>query len=105
MLQVANEELVACIDPLALENLDPLLEILYDPAVTKVLHCAHQDLEIFHNLRGSVPCPVFDTQIAATLLGQGEQVGYARLVKALLGVDLDKSQTRTNWCHRPLKPA
>lgn len=105
LLQVANEELVACVDPLALDNLDPLLAILYDPALTKVLHSAHQDLEIFFNLRGAVPCPVFDTQIAATVLGQAEQVGYARLVKALLGVDLDKSQTRTNWCHRPLKPA
>lgn len=105
LLQVANEKLVACVDPLTLENLDPLLAILYDPAVTKILHCAHQDLEIFYNLRGTVPCPVFDTQIAATVLGQAEQVGYARLVKALLGVELDKSQTRTNWCHRPLKPA
>lgn len=105
LLQVANAELVACVDPLALDNLDSLLEILYDPAITKVLHSAYQDLEIFYNLRGAVPCPVFDTQIAATLLGQGEHVGYATLIKELLHTDLDKSQTRTNWCQRPLEPA
>ncbi len=61
-------------------------------------------LEIFFHLGGAVPAPVFDTQLAATVLGYGEQMGYAALVKALLGVDLDKSQTRTDWSLRPLSP-
>ena len=103
LVQVANEDLVACIDPLALTDLEPFLEIIYAPTITKVLHAAQQDLEIFFHLRGTVPGPIFDTQLAATLLGHGEQVGYATLVNALLGVELDKSQTRTDWSQRPLE--
>lgn len=105
LIQIANEELVACVDPLLLDNLDPLLEILHDPTITKVLHAAYQDLEIFFHRYGKVPAPVFDTQIAAALLGQGDQVGYATLVKQLLDIELDKSQTRTDWSRRPLQPA
>lgn len=105
LVQVAHDEVVACVDALALDDLDPLLNVLYDPAVIKVLHSAHQDLEIFFYRRGEVPCPVFDTQIAAAVLGHGEYVGYATLVNDLLGVELDKSQTRTDWSRRPLAEA
>lgn len=105
LLQVANPEVVACIDPLALPTLEPLLELLFDPAITKVLHAAHQDLEIFFEMRGAVPAPIFDTQIAATLLGQGEQVGYGALVKEVLGVELEKGHARADWCLRPLDAA
>lgn len=104
LIQVATEDVIACIDPFAFDNLDPLLEVLYDPTITKVLHAARQDLEIFHHLRGRPPAPVFDTQLAATLLGQGEQVGYAALVKEVLGVSLDKAHTRADWSQRPLSP-
>ncbi len=106
LLQVANPDVIACVDPLALEgHLDPLLDLFYDPAITKVLHAAHQDLEIFYDLRGTVPAPIFDTQIAATLLGQGEQIGYGNLVKAELGIELDKAHARADWCQRPLDAA
>jgi ribonuclease D len=105
LLQVANPDVVACIDPLALPSLDPLLDILYDPAITTVLHAAHQDLEIFFEMRHVLPAPIFDTQIAATLLGQGEQVGYGALVKEVLGVELEKGHARADWCHRPLDEA
>jgi ribonuclease D len=106
LLQVANPDVIACVDPLALEgDLDPLLDLFYDPAITKVLHAAHQDLEIFYDLRGAVPAPIFDTQIAATLLGQGEQIGYGNLVKTMLGIELDKAHARADWCHRPLDAA
>jgi ribonuclease D len=104
LLQVATDDLVACIDPLALPDLGPLLTLFADPTVTKVLHAAHQDLEIMYALCGTVPAPVFDTQIAATLLGGGDQVGYGALVQAELGVELDKGHTRTDWCQRPLAP-
>lgn len=104
LIQVANDAHIACIDPLALEGLEPFWQLLYDPAVTKVLHAAQQDLEIFTLLRGTPPSPLFDTQVAATLLGQGEQIGYATLVQVLLGVELDKSQVRTDWSRRPLSP-
>lgn len=105
LLQVANPEVIACVDPLALKDLSPLLDVLYDQNITKVLHAAHQDLEIFYDLRGAVPAPIFDTQIAATLLGQGEQIGYGNLVKAELDIELDKAHSRADWCHRPLDAA
>jgi len=101
LLQVAAEGVIACVDPLALD-LTPLLDIIYDPAVIKVMHSARQDMEIFFDLRGDVPRPLFDTQIAATLMGFGEQVGYANLVQQMLGVTLDKVATRTDWSQRPL---
>jgi ribonuclease D len=105
LLQVANPDVIACIDPLALPSLDPLLDVLYDEAITKVLHAAHQDLEIFFEMRDAIPGPIFDTQIAATLLGQGEQVGYGNLVKEVLGVELEKAHARADWCQRPLDAA
>lgn len=103
LLQVAAEGVVACVDPLALDTLDPLLDILYDPSVIKVLHSARQDLEIFFDLRGDLPRPLFDTQIAATLQGFGDQIGYANLVQKMLAVELDKLATRTDWSQRPLE--
>ena len=102
LLQVATPGCVACIDPLALEDLSPVLDILFDAAVTKVLHSGRQDLEIFYHLTGKVPSPVFDSQIAALLLGYPEQVGYASLVKDELGIELDKLHTRADWSLRPL---
>lgn len=105
LLQVANPDVIACIDPLALPSLEPLLDVLYDESITKVLHAAHQDLEIFFDMRGAVPVPIFDTQIAATLLGQGEQVGYGNLVKTVLGTNLEKAHARADWCQRPLDEA
>ena len=101
LLQVAAEGVIACVDPLAVD-LHPLLEIIYDPQVVKVMHSARQDMEIFFDLRDDVPRPLFDTQIAATLMGFGEQVGYANLVQQMLGVTLDKVATRTDWSQRPL---
>ena len=102
LLQIAAGDTVACVDPLALDNIDPLLDLLYRPDITKVLHAAGQDLEIFYWLRGSVPENLFDTQIAAPLLGYQEQIGYANLVKEVLNIDLSKSHSRADWTRRPL---
>ncbi len=102
LIQVCNGEVAACVDPLQLDDLNPLLEILYDGRILKVLHAARQDLEIFLHDHQRLPMPVFDTQPAAALLGHGDQVGYANLVKQLLNVDLPKDQTRTDWSKRPL---
>ncbi len=104
LLQVANRELVAWVDVLVLTDLSPLLGILYDPGVTKVLHSGFQDLEILYNLCGKLPIPVFDTQIAAHLLGDSDQIGYAPLVDKVLGVKLNKAHTRSDWTYRPLSP-
>ena len=102
LIQVANADVAAIIDTIAITNLDAFFEILYDESITKVFHSAHQDLEIFLNLKGSVPTPVFDTQIAAPLLGYAEQIGYAKLVKQTSGVELSKAFTRSDWKFRPL---
>jgi ribonuclease D len=96
LLQVCNGEVAACVDPLALDDIGPLLEVLFDGRALKVLHAARQDLEIFLHDYRRLPMPVFDTQPAAALLG------YAGLVKQLLGVDLPKDQSRTDWSRRPL---
>jgi len=102
LIQIACDEGIACIDPLALTDLGPLRELLYDPATVKVLHAAHQDLEILHDLYRIVPQPVFDTQLAAAMLGLGEQLGYAALVAEQHQVQLAKAHTRTDWAQRPL---
>jgi ribonuclease D len=105
LIQVCNGELAAGIDVLALDDLQPLLDVLFDGHILKVFHAAHQDLEIFLHDWGQIPLPLFDTQPAAALLGHGDQIGYARLVKEVLGVDLPKDQSRTDWSLRPLDPA
>lgn len=102
LIQIATPEVVACIDPIALDDLSPLLEIIFDEGITKVMHSGRQDMEIFYNLHGKPPSPVFDTQIAALLLGYADQIGYANLVKEMLGVELDKLHTRADWSLRPL---
>ena len=104
LLQIATTQHVACIDPLAISDLGPVLELIFNEQVTKVMHSGRQDLEILYHLGGKVPSPVFDTQIAALLLGYPEQIGYANLVRDELGVTLDKLHTRADWSLRPLSP-
>lgn len=105
LIQLAVGDECAILDPLQMTDLSPFLEILADPDVLKVLHAGSQDLEIFYRLAGGAAVPVFDTQIAATVAGFPSQVGYARLVKDLFDVDIDKSDTFTDWARRPLTPA
>jgi len=105
LIQVSNGEQLACIDPLALDDIEPLLDIFYDTGITKVFHAASQDLEIFANLRNALPAPLFDTQIAAALLGHGNQISYAAMVKIYCDIELDKSHSRTDWSRRPLSAA
>lgn len=103
LVQIATPEIIACIDAVALPDLGPLVGLLHDPSVLKVFHSASQDLEALYLVTGRVPAPVFDTQLAASLLGYGEQVGYGNLVQAVLQVELDKTQSRTDWSRRPLR--
>lgn len=105
LIQVATDDHIACIDPLALADLTPLLNLIYDPDITIVFHAARQDLELLYLIRGELPRNVFDTQLAATVLGYGEQIGYGNLVKQCIDVDLDKAHSRTDWTKRPLDPA
>jgi len=102
LIQIASDDHIACIDPLPIKDLTPLWDILFDENTIKIFHAARQDLELIYNITKRIPKPIFDTQIAATLLGLGDQIGYATLVKAMMNIELDKSQTRTDWSKRPL---
>ena len=105
LIQIATDDIVACIDPIALNDITPLMDIINDKNKLKILHAARQDYEIFYDLNKQLPQPLFDSQLAASLLGYGEQIGYASLVNKILGVQLDKAHTRTDWCKRPLSDA
>jgi ribonuclease D len=104
LVQVATDTDCLLIDTLNGLDLGELLELLADPHRVKVLHAARQDLEVLYLSGGRVPLPVFDTQIAAALLGFAPQIGYAELVARQLGHSIDKGQTRTDWSRRPLTP-
>ncbi len=104
LLQLADAHQAVCIDPLTIDDLSPLKDLLFNPAITKICHAGRQDLEIFYYLWQELPKPLFDTQPAAALLGLGDQIGYAALVEALLDIRLDKGMTRTDWSQRPLEP-
>ncbi len=105
LLQIATPDWVACVDPIALPELGSLFDIINDPAIVKVFHSCHQDLEIFYQVTGKVPGPIFDTQVAAPLLGYQDNPGYAMLVSSLLNINLNKAHTRADWSKRPLAEA
>jgi ribonuclease D len=104
LIQVADANEAAAIDPLAKDiDLTPLLDLMtQNEDILKVFHAGGQDIEIVCNLTGRTPHPLFDTQIAAMALGQGEQVGYSNLVDSWLGITLDKGARFTDWSRRPL---
>jgi len=93
------------IDPLTIDDWEPFHRILADESTVKILHAARQDLEIFYYQSGQMPQNVFDTQIAASMCGLGEQLGYAGLVQKTLDVRLAKGHSYTNWLQRPLSKA
>jgi ribonuclease D len=103
LLQVSAPGWAACLDPIAVPDLSALAQVLGDASVSKVLHASRQDLEVLLPIAGMVR-PVFDTQIAAALAGEAAQIGYGELVRRLLGHELPKAHTRTDWSRRPLSP-
>ena len=102
LIQIATQTRIACIDTLIINDLSALNKLFISKAITKVFHAARQDLEILFLINGEIPNPVFDTQIAASALGYGDQISYAQLVDRLCGVHVDKSLSRTVWTKRPL---
>ncbi|WP_242139268.1 MULTISPECIES: ribonuclease D [unclassified Sphingomonas] len=104
LIQIADTNEAAAIDPMAPGlDLAPLLQLMVNnDDVLKVFHAGGQDLEIIYNLTGKTPYPLFDTQVAAMALGQGEQIGYSNLVDAWLGLTIDKGARFTDWSRRPL---
>ena len=106
LVQLAGETEVAIVDTVS-EGLDlePLGQLLANPAVTKVFHAARQDVEIFVQRFDAVPAPLFDTQVAAMVAGFGDQAGYDSLVSSLTGGSIDKAHRFSDWAARPLSPA
>lgn len=106
LIQIADDDVAAAIDPLA-DGIDlkPFFDLMKDPNVVKVLHACRQDLEIFVNMTGELPTPIFDTQVAAMVCGFGDSVGYETLVNKLANGQLDKSARYTDWSKRPLTDA
>ena len=102
LLQLATDTEVAVVDPFAIEDLSVLVPLMEDPTIVKLFHAAGQDLEIIYRELGVLPSPVFDTQVAAALLGHTQQIGYGPLVHSLCGVSLKKSDSFTDWSRRPL---
>jgi len=103
LVQVAGPQEAAAIDALAPGvDLTPLLALMANPDTLKVFHASRQDIEIFFNLSGAVPAPLFDTQIAAMVCGFGDAASYETLVAKLARASLDKSSRFTDWSHRPL---
>ena len=104
LIQIADDKEAAAIDPMAPGiDLKPLLDLLVENHdVLKVVHAGGQDIEIVYNLTGKTPHPLFDTQVAAMALGQGEQIGYSNLVDSWLGIVVDKGARFTDWSRRPL---
>lgn len=105
LIQIAVRDTCAIVDPLTVDDLSPLIEVLTDTDVLKVLHAAGQDVEVLHWHTGMLTQPIFDTQIAASMVGLGEQLSYGRLVDALLSVSLTKGESYSDWLRRPLLPS
>ncbi len=104
LVQVSDGRTAWLVDTMRLEHLEPLKQLFTNAAILKVFHSASEDLEVLWNTLGVVPRPMVDTQIACALLGQPLQMSYHHAVKWMIGIEVDKELTRSNWIRRPLKP-
>jgi ribonuclease D len=104
LIQIADSEEAAAIDPLAPGiDMTPLMDLLTDNEdVLKIFHAGGQDVEIIYNITKRTPHPIFDTQIATMAVSQSEQIGYSNLVESWLGIVVDKGARFTDWSRRPL---
>lgn len=102
LLQLATDDEVVIVDPFSVKSIKCLAVLFEDPSIVKLFHAGGQDLEILFREVGVLPKPVFDTQVAAALLGHTLQIGYAALVHSVCGVTLKKTDSFTDWSQRPL---
>ncbi len=102
LIQVADDQGVTLVDPLALSDFSPLDRLLAGPTRLVVMHSCGEDLEVFECLFSTPPARIFDTQLGAAFAGHGLSLGYGALVTALLEIELDKGATRSDWLQRPL---
>ncbi len=105
LVQLSDGKKVWLVDPLKTGPLPPLSSLFENQAIVKILHAPSEDLDVLLYTTGAVPEPLFDTQIACAMLGQSLQMGYHTTVEWLLDIIVDKGETRSNWCKRPLRPA
>ncbi|WP_116364252.1 ribonuclease D [Parahaliea mediterranea] len=105
LLQLCFGDTAWLVDPLALDDIGAIIDLMEDRSIVKVLHSPSEDLEVFTQWLGVLPQPLFDTQRAAALLDRGFGLGYRALVEAICAVDLPKDETRSDWLQRPLSEA
>ena len=102
LLQICDGEQLALIDPLAIDDLSPFWALLTNENIIKVLHACSEDLEVFLTAGDCKPVNLIDSQIMMSFLGHGLSLGYAAMVKHYTDIELDKSESRTDWTKRPL---
>ena len=102
LVQIATPAESVAVDPLVIDDLSPLAELMADEGVVKVFHACSQDMEVMLHTVGALPRPIFDTQVAAAFLGERQQISYGALVQTFCGVSLPKTESLTDWSRRPL---
>ena len=105
LVQLATAEETFIVDPVSGLDVAAIAELVSDPSVQVIVHAGKQDFELFFDRFGAVPANVFDIQIAAGFLGYGSSLPYGRLVEAVTGRALEKGESYTDWCRRPLTDA
>jgi len=105
LVQVYDGETLALVDPLAIDDMSPFWSLLDAQHIIKVVHAGSEDFEVFRHYAKVNVSPLFDTQVAAALVGLGASLGYAKLVQEFCEIELDKGESRTNWLARPLSDA
>lgn len=102
LLQLCAGDRAYLIDPQGIHDLDGIRALLTKPDLCKLLHSCSEDLEVFRHWLGVLPTPLIDTQRAMAILGEGFGMGYRAMVQQLLGLELEKGETRSDWLRRPL---
>lgn len=105
LVQLSDGETVWLVDPLKTGPIDSMAKLFEAPNIVKILHAPSEDLDVLLYTTGACPDPLFDTQIACSLLGESLQLSYHKTVDWMLGITIDKGETRSNWLKRPLRPA
>lgn len=105
LYQIVSGETVYLIDPLLIDEWQPLVELLEDPGQLIVMHACGEDLELMQHHLGARPARVFDTQLAHAFVSQDFALSYTNLVLTHIGAEMGKAQTRSNWRKRPLTDA
>lgn len=102
LIQIGDDQQCYLIDPLKITDYQPLAELFQANSVLKIIHAGSEDLELFKQLIGVLPKPLYDTQIAAAFLGWGFTMGLQRLLEHTLQITIGKAETTSNWLQRPL---